>query len=97
MPSRNRFWNFYPNSASSDAVAASPRFPRLLDVVFDDRTAAVVDLDEEVDASEGVLAPLLDPDFFAQVKVDPELGTAVWPNGAGIAPETLYEAARGQR
>ncbi|MBX5468237.1 MAG: DUF2442 domain-containing protein [Firmicutes bacterium] len=80
-----------------DVVAASPRPPRLLDVVFDDGTAGVVNLDEVVDVYEGVFAPLLDPDFFAQVKVDPELGTVVWPNGADIAPETLYEATRGQR
>lgn len=38
-----------------------------------------------------VFEPLLDPATFAKVRVDPELGTIVWPNEADIAPETLYE------
>src|SRR4029453_17303829 len=44
---------------------------------------------------DGVFEPLRDPAYFAQVRVDPELGTIAWPNGADMAPETLYEAARG--
>jgi hypothetical protein len=51
----------------------------------------------EVDFSQrtwqGVFEPLRDPGYFSQVAVDPELGTIVWPNGADIAPETLYEWA----
>ena len=41
----------------------------------------------------GVSEPLADPSFFAQVRVDPEIGTVVWPNGFDMAPETLYERA----
>jgi Protein of unknown function (DUF2442) len=40
-----------------------------------------------------VFAPLADPDYFAKVSVDPEVGTIVWPNGVDMAPETLYERA----
>lgn len=43
---------------------------------------------------KGVLAPLADPAFFAQVRVDPEAGTIAWPNGVDFAPEPLYEEAR---
>jgi hypothetical protein len=34
--------------------------------------------------------PLLDPEVFARVAVDPVCGTVVWPNGADLAPEALY-------
>jgi hypothetical protein len=37
--------------------------------------------------------PLKDPDLFLQVKVDPELETVIWPNGADLAPEFLYHGA----
>jgi hypothetical protein len=37
-----------------------------------------------------VFEPLADPDFFAQVRVDNELGTVVWPNGADLDPLVLH-------
>jgi hypothetical protein len=41
----------------------------------------------------GVFAPLADPQYFAKVRLDEELGTIVWPNGADIAPDTLHRLA----
>lgn len=37
-----------------------------------------------------VFEPLADPGFFAQVRVDDELGTVVWPNGADLDPLVLH-------
>ncbi len=37
-----------------------------------------------------VFEPLLDLGQFAMLRVDPAMGTIVWPNGADLAPEYLY-------
>ncbi len=38
-----------------------------------------------------IFEPLLrDPQLFRAVKVDEELGTIVWPNGADMDPDVLY-------
>jgi len=34
-----------------------------------------------------------DRELFRQVRVDHELGTILWPNGADIDPDVLYGAA----
>ena len=56
---------------------------------FSDGSLRDVDLTGELRGP--VFEPLADPDFFAQVHVDDELGTVVWPNGADFAPEFLNE------
>ena len=63
-----------------------------LRLLFDDGTAGDVDFSSM--EWRGVFKPLRDPRYFASVKVDPEAATIVWPNGADLAPETLYEEAR---
>jgi hypothetical protein len=40
-----------------------------------------------------VFEPLKDPATFRSFTVSPVFGTVVWPNGADIAPESLYELA----
>jgi hypothetical protein len=60
---------------------------------FTDGTEGTVDLAPYLRGP--IFEPLVrDPALFAAVKVDAELGTIVWPNGADIAPETLLAAAK---
>jgi hypothetical protein len=60
-----------------------------LRLTFKDGTSGVADFSAE--KWKGIFAPLADPDYFAQVSVDPEMGTVVWPNGEDMAAEVLYE------
>ncbi len=65
---------------------------RVLRLLFSDGTAGDVDFSAE--SWTGVLAPLNDRAYFAEVTVDPEAGTLVWPGGIDLAPEPLYEQAK---
>lgn len=64
----------------------------VLRLLFSDGTAGDVDFSAE--RWTGVLAPLNDPAYFAQVTVDLEGGTIAWPGGIDLAPEPLYEQAK---
>jgi len=55
---------------------------------FDDGSSGEVNFSGE--SWRGVFAPLTDPAYFGAVKLDGQLGTIVWPNGADMAPETLH-------
>lgn len=52
----------------------------------------------EVDVLDRMNGPVFDqartPEGFATVAPDPETGTVVWPGGADLAPDTLYERIR---
>src|SRR5580704_291020 len=65
---------------------------RVLRLLFSDGTAGDVDFSGE--RWTGILSPLNDPGYFAEVTVDPEAGTIVWPVGIDLAPEPLYEQAK---
>jgi hypothetical protein len=61
---------------------------------FEDGLAGELDLAPRL-RFEGVFAALQDPAVFAQARVDPELGTVVWPNGADLDPDVLYAELSG--
>jgi Protein of unknown function (DUF2442) len=65
---------------------------RALRLLFSDGT--VGDVDFSAERWTGVLAPLNDPAYFAEVTIDHEAGTLAWPNGIDLAPEPLYEQAK---
>ena len=65
-------------------------------VTFDDGTVGEVDLRPHLWGP--VFEPLRDdPALFAQVRVDADEGTIVWPNGADVAPEMLHREAAAAR
>ena len=67
-----------------------------LELTFKDGLTATVDLDHVIRSFEGVFAPLKDLEYFRLVRVDPEIGTIVWPNGADLCPDVLYSYASGK-
>jgi|SRR5438093_699540 len=62
-------------------------------LVFNDQSESTVDFEPWLDGP--VFEPLRAVNYFRRFFV--ERGTVVWPNGADIAPETLYEAAQATR
>jgi hypothetical protein len=61
-----------------------------LHLTFNDSLEGVVDFEPWLDGP--VFEPLRKPAYFRRFFLDG--GTVVWPNGADIAPETLYETLR---
>lgn len=60
-----------------------------LRVRFDDDTEQTIDF-QPVLAGE-LYRPLRDLSLFDQVRIDPEVHTLVWPNGADFDPATLHD------
>jgi hypothetical protein len=63
--------------------------PYTLRVRFDDDTWQAIDF-RPVLAGE-LYEPLRDLELFNQVRIDPEVHTLVWPNGADFDPATLHD------
>lgn len=59
-------------------------------LTFNDGTEGTVDFEDWLDGP--VFEPLRNEDFFRRFFID--AGTISWPNGADIAPETLYERTK---
>ncbi len=78
-----------------DIVEAHPLDGHRLFLTFDDGASGTVDLTAMI-RFDGVFAALRDADYFALVRVDAELGTVVWPNGADLCPDVLHARLTGQ-
>ena len=67
-----------------------------LELTFTNGEKAELDLADRIVGRGGVFAPLEDIGFFKRVKVDPEVGTLVWPNEVDLCPDVLYSEATGK-
>ena len=63
--------------------------PYTLDVVFADGTEQCIDFHPVLRGP--LFEPLRDLAIFNAVRLDPEAGTLVWPNGADFDPATLHD------
>ncbi len=59
-----------------------------IEVEFDNGIRKVIDFEKWLKGA--IFEPLKNPDYFKNFFIDG--WTIAWPNGADIAPETLYEA-----
>jgi hypothetical protein len=60
-----------------------------LRVRFDDHVEQTIDF-QPILVGE-LYGPLLDLEIFNRVRIDPEVHTLVWPNGADFDPATLHD------
>lgn len=72
----------------NDVISIEYKGGFVYQVVFDDGNRGNVDFAEYIGRGP-VFEPLKDIAFFKKATI--EGGTISWPNGADIAPETLYE------
>ncbi len=61
----------------------------ILEIDFDDGTTKAVNIEPLLTGP--VFEPLKDKETFSRIVVDPVSRTVVWPNGADLAPEALFQ------
>ena len=69
-------------------VSVEPVKAYVLRLTFNDGEVRDIDLEEELWGP--MFEPLRDQTLFRQVRIDEELGTIVWPNGADMDPAVLH-------
>jgi len=85
-------WN---EAMLKDIVEVRPLGGYRVRLRFEDGVEGELDLGKTI-RFQGVFAGLADEREFAKVRVDPELGTIVWPSGADLDPDVLYAAVTGK-
>jgi hypothetical protein len=58
-------------------------------LAFDDGSVKSVDLEPHLHGE--VFEPLKNVDYFKTLRVNPDIDTVVWDNGADFSPDFLYE------
>jgi len=78
-----------------DIIEVKPLNNYWLYLRFEDGVEGKVNIGELIEF-RGVFASLHNPAYFAQVRVNPELGTIYWPNEADLDPDVLYSILSGE-
>ena len=78
-----------------DIIEVHPQSDYRLYLKFEDGITGTVALNQLIQFS-GIFEPLQDPAYFDTVKLNPEIGTIHWPNGADLDPDVLYAEITGQ-
>ncbi len=76
-----------------DVIDARVLARYVVQLAFADGSQRVIDLEPLLWGP--MFEPLVaDYELFRQLRVDPDAGTIVWPNGADISPRTLFAESR---
>jgi hypothetical protein len=59
-------------------------------LTFEDGVQKLVNTEPHLEGE--IFEPLKDVDYFKTVRVNPDIDTIVWENGADFSPDFLYEA-----
>ena len=78
-----------------DIIEVKPLNNYQLYLKFEDNQEGIINL-EEIIEFVGIFQPLKDLDFFKTVKINPDLGTIYWENGADLDPDVLYSLITNQ-
>jgi hypothetical protein len=79
-----------------DVVEVRPLEGYRLWLRFEDGVEGQIDVAEMV-SFRGVFAALRDRENFLEVRVNRDIGTICWPNGADLDPDVLYSRITGER
>lgn len=80
------------NSLTPDITAASLVRQGVLHLTFADGLSGEVAVLDRMNGP--VFATARTPEGFAEFAIDGETGAIIWPGGADLAPDTLYERVR---
>lgn len=77
-----------------DIVEACPLAQHRLYLRFEDGVEGEIEIASMIHFT-GILAPLANSSFFAQVTANPEFDIVIWPKGINFYPDVLHASITG--